>query len=214
MKFIASAVVEDAVRSQPLLNYALRYWKDHYAFSRTATQSYDNLMLKAITSLPVSTFEASYWQLQPPSQSLPALRGIIQARSGISGESLATLQLTVYLAMLLQGIGLITDAATKFATAFSLSKILLSAFHEFTVNCITHFFESIDDQPGVPLDDLQSARLEMLQYMQALHSQRSGPGSSQALSFHRQVASFYKSTSQVSIFQRTISLLHRALLSL
>ena len=208
------AVVKDALSSQPLLQYAFRYWTTHYNLC-DAAQGSSSLrkapMVAILQSVALASMEAAFWQGEPAQDRLKGLQSSLRVRQELVGDCQATLLAMANLATFLTDIGLLNDAADYFSAAFRLAQQLLPEYDTFTTDCVTSFLDIAED---TSVDNV--VKTEMLQYMTDM-SRLSGSASEVSLDYHRRLANHYVQAGQgqfasqalQSIYQ-TVALHHGA----
>ena len=214
MTLLSASTIEDLFRSNQLLAYALQYWAYHLNETRASgdIQSFgpgSETMTVFPDNISISTLEASYWAQQRPYDADEALQVSAQTRRHVLGNHLATLQCTAFLALHLKTTDRLPEAAAAFATSFQSSQQLLPPFHDFTVSCASECLELLDviadhDSLGLPF-----GKTDLLSYMVANYSQRSGPDSDRALEFTHLLARHYADTNQVNACNQTYRDIYR-----
>ncbi len=205
---IASAIVEELLRSNPLLAYALQYWTYH----TVQAGSVDDLSsLSSVSEVReifpdtvfVAAFEASYWTIQAPDIALPNLRLAAQVRRDILGNHSATLQSSASLAVQLRSANQLLEAASYFALAFELSQQIMPGFHTFSADCASEFLGSLYSISQSASTDFHVRKCTMLLYLRAMYTNQSGPSSDQALKYSHRVGRHYAETDQESLCTQT-----------
>lgn len=206
LKPIASSIVEDLLRSHPLVTYALRYWTCHYDSGHVSNLPYPDADSNLRPVFPESTFvatvEATYWKSQSLCETVRALQVARHARQSILGSHLATLQTTALLASNLERVRKLPEAAITFAASFQLAQQLLPEYHDFAVNCISECLECLRSLPDSASIDLPVIVPDMLLYMISKYSKQLGPGNDQALEYHHLLARYYADQDQHELSTR------------
>lgn len=196
-----SSTVEGLLRSHQLLPYALQYWTYHLIETGLSDNTLSfgpgsETMTVFPDSVSIAVLEASYWAGQRPYEALQALQVAAQTRRQILGTHRATLQSTASLAMHLRSTNRLLEAAATFATTIRSSQQILPEFHDFTVNCVSECLAVLDSVTNSDSANLPATKADLLLYMIANHSKKSGPDSDRALEFKRLLARHYAETSQ------------------
>lgn len=198
---VSPQVIDQAVRSQPLLDYAIRYWTTHYARS-TASDLIDLSGSSSVSrfvfpeSVYFANFEVSYWAARPAHEFLPIIAFSRETSKEILGDHQVILQSTTSLAKALLGVLRFTEAANNFTLAFELAQKMLPEFHSFTVACVSNFLDTFEALPDLERTEYTTTKSNMLQYMVELHDQQFGPSSDLSATSRQRLWQHYASTSQ------------------
>ncbi|KAL6713203.1 hypothetical protein ACLMJK_009324 [Lecanora helva] len=202
LKPMTPSAVEEGLRSNKLVAYALRYWTYHYGESGFVNDSEGDFGAVFPHSTYFAALEASYWSGQPLCDGLPALRTAKKARQDILGTHSSTLQTTILLAVRFKSISNRLEAASNFATAFRFAQELLPEFHDFSVKCVTECLASVRTVPKDERLDLPLTVPDMLRFLIARYDQLWGEGNDQSLDAYQSLARHYAENEQYGLSTR------------
>ena len=164
LKPMPSLALEDLFHAHPLLAYALRYWTEHLVSSSMFPEPGSfkpNSDCSAVfpDTVQAAIVEASYWEMDPSTESIRVLQIATAIRKEILGDHEATLQTAACLAEALRLRSDFIGAANYFYVASEIAQVALPEFHPFSATCMLAITETTLDM----VSDTQSSNEAALQ---------------------------------------------------
>ena len=211
LKIMPSSTLNDLFHAHPLLAYALRYWTEHLVSSSMFSEpgSFKPNSDCAIIfpdTVQAAIVEASYWSMDPSTESIQVLQTATAIRKEILGDHEATLQMTACLAEALRLRSDFAGAANYFYLASEIAQVALPEFHPFTATCMLKFLDVADDSE---ISDRASRKANVLRYIIRMYDAQGGPSSDQAIEARNSLATHYTATQEHALSAEMYRFMHR-----
>ena len=211
LKIMPSLALRDLLHAHPLLAYALQYWTKHLISSSMfpepgSFKPNSDCSIIFPDTIQAAIVEASYWKMDPSTESIRVLQTATAVRKEILGDHEATLEMAACLAEALRLRSDFTGAANYFYVASQIAQAALPEFHPFTATCILKFLEVADD---IDIPDHASRKANVLRYMISMYDTQTGPSSDQAIEARTSLATHYAATQEHALLIEMYRVMHR-----